>query len=83
MVCFSLVAAMTLAPAGAAEKTMKGAEQGQGQQMCPPTSITGTSTCTVNIDCPPIKSPGITTCQATIDCPPPKPAKPEKGKKTK
>jgi hypothetical protein len=82
-VCFSLVAAMTMAYA--AEKTMKGAEQGQGQaqQMCPPASTPGTATCTVNIDCPAIKSSGKTVCQATIDCPATKPAQPEKGKKTK
>jgi hypothetical protein len=83
--CFSLVATMALTPVSAAEKIMKGSEQGQGQsqRMCPPASTPGTSSCMVSIDCPSIKSPGKTVCQATIDCPPAKPAEPEKEKKKK
>jgi hypothetical protein len=84
-VCFSLIAAMSMAQAYAAEKTMKCSEPSQAQQMCPPKSPPATceaGTCKVTIDCPALKNPGITTCQATIDCPA-KPAKPEKeqGKK--
>ena len=81
--CFVLAAAMTMAPAYAAEKNMKCSEPSQAQQMCPPKTPAPTceaGTCQVTIDCPAIKSPGKTVCQATIDCPV-KPAKPEKKKK--
>ncbi len=86
MVCFSLAAAMTMAPAYAAEKNLKCSEPIQTQQMCPPktpAATCGPSTCNVTIDCPAIKGPGKTVCQATIDCQPAKPAKPQKGKQTK
>jgi hypothetical protein len=83
-VCFSLMAAMSMGQAFAAEKMiMKCSEPSQAQQMCPPQAPVATcetSTCKVTIDCPAIKSEGKTTCQATIDCPA-KPAKPEKKKK--
>ena len=84
-VCFSLMAAMTMTQAFAAEKTMKCAEPSQAQQMCPPQTPTPTceaGTCKVVIDCPAIKSEGKTVCQATIDCPA-KPAKPGKEQKKK
>jgi hypothetical protein len=84
-VCFSLMAAMTMAQAFAVEKTYKCAEPSQAQQMCPPKTPAGTceiGSCKVAIDCPPIKTPGQTTCQATIDCPA-KPAQPEKEQQNK
>jgi hypothetical protein len=85
-VCLSLMAAMSMGQAYAAEKMiLKCTEPSQGQQMCPPQSPTPTcesSTCAVTIDCPAVKSPGKTVCQATIDCPA-KPAKPEKEQKKK
>jgi hypothetical protein len=83
--CLALLAAMTLTPVSAAEKTPKGSEvgQGQAQRMCPPAATPATGLCAVNTDCSTPQTSGKTVCQPASDCAPAKPAAPAKGKQKK
>jgi hypothetical protein len=83
--CLALVAATTVTPVSAAEKTPKCSEvgQGQAQRMCPPAATPTTGLCAVNTDCSATQTPGKMVCQPASDCAPAKPAGPAKGKQKK